>query len=211
MSLTGVCGAVVAVVSLIDGWRIGPILCLPGRGLRMGKDKSRIMRPRRPGCGTTATGEIFRFHGGFCIRSLASRTWLKPALIWYWMSCSKSSITSGISADGCGPRSRASRIWSGCQSGPQSTSTPCSHHLSSGPNGCASIANGDGCIKLRYEDSPAEVPIGVSCIKTRATDGLPGCWARLRKCEITLWLPMIGFFVTGKWALDGDGFGARAV
>ena len=94
-----------------------------------------MMRPRRLTCGTTATGDIFRFLGRIFMMSSHRNTLQKPALIWYSISSLNNATDSGVRAVGWGPRVTAALMTSQSQSGPQSTGIPRSHSRKVGENG----------------------------------------------------------------------------
>ena len=145
ISFTGIDGAVSTVVSLT---LFCVIVTSPSTSWYTGKERSRIIRPRRPTCGINATGDILRFAGLRRLTSSQSITLQNPALTWYAISSLKSSIAAGVHAVGWGPRSIAASMTPHSQSGPQSTAMPCHHSCMTGVNGCTS-ANGCGCINER--------------------------------------------------------------
>ena len=76
------------------------IVMMPCWSWYTGKDRSRMILPWWPTCGTMATGEIFRFAGRSFLRSSHRYTLQKPALIWYSMSTLKRGMESWVLAVG---------------------------------------------------------------------------------------------------------------
>ena len=77
MSLTGVWGDQEVVVWFTESTITGPIFRLSVCRLT-GNDKSRMIRGRRLAWGTAATGDTFKFAGGFFISSDARMTSQNP-------------------------------------------------------------------------------------------------------------------------------------
>ena len=149
-SRTGVSGA----SFFVESFTLGTSGCCVRRRVvergYTGKERSRMIRPRRFFWGTTATGDTLRCGGRSRCMSLHGTTWENPALTWYWMSSWNSWRLSLVRALRCGPRRTACSMTVQDQSGPQSTGTPCAaHRFKVGRNewSCRSVL---GCIKLRY-------------------------------------------------------------
>ncbi len=121
-------------------------LCLCSN--RTAQDRSRMIRPRRPSCGITATGEILNDGGRLSLMSSQSIVVEKPALTWYAKSSWTRAIASAARAVGCGPLFTAALIVFLSQVSPQFTGTPVCHCSKVSPNGCPSTIKGMGCSRL---------------------------------------------------------------
>jgi hypothetical protein len=144
-------GAKRSVVSLTDSWMISPILCCRIDVLfwrLTGKDKSKMIRPLRFGCGTTATGDILKFGCRSCLMSSHRTTCKNPAFIWYSMSSWTNSITSRVRAVECAPHATAKVMASLVHGAPQSTGTPFSQSFRWAANGCSTDIRNIGFSKL---------------------------------------------------------------
>ena len=186
ISLTGTDGAVstvvlltlccVTVITLSTSWYTG-------------NKRSRMIRPRRPTWGISATGDILRLAGHRRLTASHSITLQKPALTWYSMSSLKRAIASGVCAVGWGPRSTAVSMTSPAQSGPQSTAIPSRHSRMTGVNGCTS-ANGCGCINDR--GLPLAGSVGPSrCVGSVRLASNSNCTSSCPTCHVVAGLAWV--------------------